>query len=62
MLGEKFNQPPKPMMGPRQSGMTVTNPRSIMAIAMKNNMANNAVMQPQMTPLAMAINKRKKKA
>jgi len=61
LLNEKFNQPtPKPV-GPRQAGQTVTNPRALAAIAIKNSLANNQVLN-QPSPLAQAINKRRKKA
>jgi hypothetical protein len=60
MLNQKFNTPPPKPTGPRQSGATVTNPRALTAIAIKNSLANNAVLN-QPSPLAQAINKRKKK-
>ena len=60
LLNESFNPKPKPPIGPRQSGQTVTNPRALAAIAIKNSLANNAVLN-QPSPLAQAINKRKKK-
>lgn len=59
MLNQNFNPKPKPLAGPRQSGQTVSNPKAILAIALKNNAANNAAMAP--SPLAQAIAKRKKK-
>lgn len=62
LLNESMNPKPTPLSGPRQSGQTVTNPKALAAIAIKNSLANNQVLQPgQMSPLAQAINKRKKK-
>jgi hypothetical protein len=61
MLNQKFNSPPPKPVGPRQAGQTVTNPRALAAIAIKNSLANNQALQPQISPLAQAINKRKKK-
>ncbi len=60
MLNQKFNAPAQKPVGPRQSGQTVTNPRALAAIAIKNSLANNAALN-QPSPLAQAINKRKKK-
>lgn len=59
MLNEDFNTKSKSVSGPKQSGQTVSNPRAILAIALKNNAANNSTLAPD--SLAQAINKRRKK-
>ena len=60
MLNENFNQKPPPPTGPRRSGQQVTDPRQLLAISLKNRMDTNNVLAAP-SPLATAINKRRKK-
>lgn len=58
MLNQSFNPKPAQASGYRKSGMPVSNPRQILAIAMNNNQASNQALD---SPLAQALSKKKKK-
>lgn len=60
MLNQNFSQKSTPASGPKMQGQTVTNPKMLAAIAIKNNQAANQTLAPA-SPLAQAISKKKKK-
>jgi len=59
LLNESFNPKVKPIAGPRVSGQTVTDPRMLAAIALKNSANTNTALGAN--PLGQALAKRKKK-
>lgn len=59
MIGEVFNPKAKPLIGPRQSGQQISDPRMLAAIAIKNARAASQTLAP--SPLAQAIAAKKKK-
>lgn len=60
MLNESFNQKPPQPTGPRKQGQAVTDPRQLLAMSLKNSMDTTNQIAPP-SPLATAINKRRKK-